>query len=266
MSTDLEISSGPLAEISQGPSAFEAFLDRNQKLLILAGIALTVAAIAFVVYRGISKGKRETAGAALVKAEDVAGFQAVANDHANTAAGGSAMILLANSQWEAGKKDEAVATLEKLISSHPQHPVISTARVNLGSKLLVLGKTGDAAKAFEAVVSDSSASHAAPFALISLGDIAKSAGDLTKAEGYYNDVKKKFSDSLFVDAADKRLETLKAKAPTEIEPPAPPAPAPSIPVPPVPKDPAPADPAPGGQAGTEPAPAPAPTVPAPPNP
>jgi predicted negative regulator of RcsB-dependent stress response len=258
MSTDLQVSSdtpdsGPLAEISQGPNAFEAFLDRNQKNLIILAALCVIGAITLVVYRGIEQSRQQTAGAALNKAEDLNALQAVVNEHGKTTAAGSAMLLLANSQWTAGKKDEAVATLQKFISTSQTHPALYSAKANLGAKLMAQGKTNDATKAFEELASNPAARFIAPFALISLGDISKAAGDLEKAGTYYSDAKSKFPESSFADTAAKRLASLKAKSPTEIEPPPAPAPpaAPALP----------ADPAPG--AVTAP---PAPITPAAPTP
>jgi len=229
MSADLQESSVPLAEISQGPNAFEAFLDRNQKNIVIFAIALAVAGVAAVVYRGVETSRQQTAGASLTKAENLASLQSVVTDHPNTLAAGSAMVLLADSQWAAAKRDEAIATLEKFIKESPTHPAILTAKASLGSKLMAQGKTGDAAKIFEALASDPEAAFIAPFALISLGDIAKNTGDLAKAEASYNKVKTNFADSSFAETANRRTATLKTRAPTEIEPP--PAP-PKSPTPP----------------------------------
>ncbi len=225
MSADLKESSVPLAEISQGPNAFEAFLDRNQKGIVVFAILLALAAVATVVYRGIETSRQQTAGAALNKAEDLTALKAVVDQHADTIAAGSAMVLLANNQWSAGKQDDAIATLQKFIASSPDHPAIPTAKANLGSKLMVQGKSGDAAKLFEDLASDPEARFIAPFALISLGDIAKTAGDLEKAEASYTKAKTAFPESSFAETANRRLAILKTKPPVEIEPPpAPPTP------------------------------------------
>ena len=186
---------------------------------MIFAIALAIAGVAIVVYRGVETSRQRTAGASLTKAEDLAALQSVVLNHPKTLAAGSAMVLLADSQWAAGKGDEAVATLEKFIRESPAHPAILTAKASLGSKLMTQGKTGDAAKIFEALASDPEASFIAPFALISLGDIAKNAGDLAKAEASYNRVKTDFADSSFAETANRRTATLKTKAPTEIEPP-----------------------------------------------
>ena len=225
MSADLKDSPVPLAEISQGPNAFEAFLDRNQKGIAVFAVLLALGAIGLVVQRGLETNRQEDAGAALVKAEDLASLQAVVDGHKNTKAAGSAMVLLANSQWTAGKQDEAVATLRKFISENPDHAAISAAKASLGAKLLAQGKSGDASKVFDEIVSDPAAAYIAPFALISLGDIAKAENDLAKAETSYAKVKNDFPDSDFSQTAAQRIATLKAKPPVEIAPPpAPPAP------------------------------------------
>ena len=222
MSADHTESPVPLAEISQGPNAFEAFLDRNQKGIVVFAILLAIGAVALVIYRGVETSRQQTAGAALTKAEDLAALQAVVAEHAGTTAAGSAMVLLANSQWTAGKQDDAVATLRKFIADSPEHPAIPTAKANLASKLMAQGKSGDAAKILEELAADPAASFIAPFALISLGDIAKNAGDLENAEASYT--KAKNADSSFADTATRRLAILKTKPPVEIEPPpAPPA-------------------------------------------
>jgi hypothetical protein len=225
MAADLPESPTPLAEISQGPSAFEQFLDKNQKNLIILTILLAIGAAALVVYRGIEKSREESAGAELNKAADLAALQAVVKDHADTHAASSALILMADRQWSDGQQDAAITTLREFIAANPEHPAFSTARASLGAKLMAQGKTADAVPLFEEIANDPKARFIAPYALISLGDIAKLAGDLDKAEASYSRVKKDFADSSFVDTANKRIAALKAKPPVEVEPPPAPAPA-----------------------------------------
>ena len=141
MSADLKESPVPLAEISQGPNAFEAFLDRNQKGLVVFAIVLAISAIGVVIYRGVENSRQQTAGIALSKAEDLASLQAVVDGNDHTLAAGSAMVLLANRQWTEGKQDDAIGTLKKFIASYPGHPALPAAKANLGSKLMAQGKT-----------------------------------------------------------------------------------------------------------------------------
>ncbi len=221
----------PLAEISQGPNAFEAFLDRNQKNLIALAILLALGTAALVVYRGIETGRQTSAGEAFNKAEDLASLQAVITEHAGTKAAKSAVVLLAERQWADKQQDAAIETLRGFIAANPDHPAHPAAQASLGAKLMTQGKSGEAADIFQSLVSDPKARYIAPYALISLGDLAKAAGDLTKAEASYNRVKSEFSESAFVETATRRLSALKAKAPTEIEPPPAPVAPPAAPTP-----------------------------------
>lgn len=221
----------PLAEISQGPNAFEAFLDRNQKNLIALAILLALGTAALVVYRGIETGRQTSAGEALNKAEDLATLQAVISEHAGTKAAKSAVVLLAERQWTDNKQDAAIETLRGFIAANQDHPAHPAAQASLGAKLMAQGKPGEATDIFQSLVSDPKARYIAPYALISLGDLAKAAGDLTKAEASYNRVKSEFSESPFVETATRRISALKAKAPVEIAPPPAPVAPPAAPTP-----------------------------------
>lgn len=224
MSADLPESNIPLAEISQGPSAFEQFLDRNQKNLIILAILIALGTAGYVVYSGVQDSHETTAGTALAKAEDLASLQAVINDHSETRAARTAMVLLADKQWSEGQQDAAVETLRKFIESNPDHAALGSARASLGAKLMAQGKSGDASAVFQEIADDPKERFIAPFALIALGDIAKAGGDAAKAETHYNRVSTEFSGSSFAQTATQRLASLKAKAPVEIEPPPTPKP------------------------------------------
>ena len=230
MSADRQEPPVPLAEISQGPNAFEEFLDRNQKNLIILAILLVIATAALVIYRGIEKSRQDTAGVALNKADDLASLQAVISEHPDTNAALSAEVLLADRQWTDGQQDAAIETLRAFVAANPDHPAYPAAQASLGSKLMIQGKSEDATRIFLELVDEPKARYVAPYALISLGDMARVAGDLDKAEASYKRVASDFSESPFVETATKRIATLKAKPPVEIEPPpAPEATAPSAP-------------------------------------
>ncbi len=221
----------PLAEISQGPNAFEAFLDRNQKSLIALAILLALGTAALVVYRGIEQSRQDTAGEAFNKASDLAALEAVIKENPGTNAAQSAEVLLAEQQWKAGQQDAAVSTLQHFLTANPDHPAHPAAQASLGAKLMAQGKNEDAIRIFQDAVEDPKARYIAPYALISIGDIARASGDLEKAENSYLRVNTDFSGSPFSETATKRIATLKAKPPVEIEPPpaAPESAAPSAP-------------------------------------
>jgi len=248
MSKEITEPTGPLGEISQGPSAFDAFLDRNQKGIAALAILLVIGAAALVVQRGISKSNERNAGAALNRAEDAASLQSLIKEFPDTAAEGSAMLLLADRQWQDGQQDAAITTLRDFLAKDGKHPASHTARASLGAKLLAQGKADEAARVFEDLAGDPTAGFIAPYALIGLGDIAKADGKPDDAETFYQRVRTDFPDSPFTDGASRRINLLKATAPAEIDPP--PAPEPSeepsfdpgpipVPAPSIPEAPAP---------------------------
>lgn len=221
MSSKPSESATPLAEITQGPSKFEEFLDRNQKLLVVVAILIALGAAAFVVYRGIEQGRQETAGAELIAARDMNDLKTVINNHEGTQAAKSATVLLAEAQWDSDQQQESIATLEAFLAAEPDHPATPTAKASLAGKWMVQGKNAEAVELFEEIADDPSARHFAPYALICIGDIARSAGDTSRAEEAYSRASSEFSTSEYAGIASNRLRDLKAQPPVEVEPPAP---------------------------------------------
>jgi predicted negative regulator of RcsB-dependent stress response len=217
--------SRPLAEISHGPSAFEAFLDRNQKGMIVLGIVLVAATAGWIVVRGIKDEAEKNAGAILVKSEGIPELQAMVKDKPDTAAAGSAQLVIAAKQWGAGQQDAAIETLQGFISANPEHPGVITAKASLASRLMQQGKKDEAQKLFQELASDPAARYIAPYALVSLGDMQKADGKLDEAEQSYKKAQSDFGTNPLANTAAQRLKLLRFKSPTEIEPPpAPPAP------------------------------------------
>ncbi|HVJ46863.1 MAG TPA: tetratricopeptide repeat protein [Luteolibacter sp.] len=265
MSADTHDTPRPLGEISQAPNALDQFLERHHKSLIALAVVIALGAVAYITVREIGRSAEKDAGIALLKADDLSSLQKLVKDNPDTAAAGSAEILLADKQWNEGQQGPAVETLQKFLASKPDHPANGTARASLGSKLASQGKSADAAKVFEELLAAENGDFLAPFALISLGDLARAAGDSAKAESYYLRAQNDFPQSTFGNRATSRIALLKAKPPVEIEAPPAPAPAPEaptnlIPAPAIPGlTPAPEAPvAPVEPAPTAPSPAPVP--------
>lgn len=214
----------PLGEIAQGPSAFEQFLDRNQKNLIILSVVIALAIAIYLVVQGIARSKERTAGAELFKAADLPSLQKIVNDYKGTAASGSAAIALAERQWTDSQQEAAIETLRTFITTQPDHPAKPTAQTSLANKLRAQGKADEARKLLEEVADDPAAAHLAPYALICLGDLSKAAGNLDEAEKSYQKAKTNFPGNSFNPTIDQRLNLLKAQTPTEIDPP--PAPTP----------------------------------------
>jgi len=221
-SNDPTAPTGPLGEISQGPGAFETFLDQHHKKILVLGLLAAIGVAGYVVKEGIDEGRETAGGNALHQADDIASLQSILKDHGDSRAAGSAAVLLAEQQWEEGQQDAAISTLRTFIDSGTNHPARPTALASLGSKLAKQGKSGDAVDAFRTLANDNTGStHLAPFALIGLGDLAQAAGNIEEAEAHYTRVRDDFATSPFSDAAIRRLKFLKSDMPVVVDPPAP---------------------------------------------
>lgn len=213
---------GALGEISQGPGAFETFLDQHHKKILILGLLAAIGVAGYVVKEGIDEGRETAGGNALHQADDLSSLQGILKNHGDSRAAGSAVILLAEKQWSEDQQDAAISTLRAFIDSATDHPAKPSARASLGSKLAEQGKSGDAAEVFRVLADDRMGGASfAPFALIGLGDLAQAAGNTEEAETHFTRVREEFATSPFSDAAIRRLQLLKADIPTAVDPPEP---------------------------------------------
>ena len=234
----------PIAEIDHGPSKFDQFLDQHTTKLIIGAILIALGAVGFVIYSGLAEAKAEEAGSALTAAESISDYQDVIGQWPESKSAESATLLLAGAQAEESPED-AIQTLRDFIDKYPEHSAVATAKVSLGLKLAEQGSSDEAVTLLTEVADDASASYISPLASISLGDIAKSAGNSEEAKSWYEKALEDVSDqgNTYADTAQARLLLVNAAPPTKVKP-APPAPiipkapspiAPTAPTPNVPK-------------------------------
>lgn len=201
---------GAIGEITHGPSALEQFLDQNQSKLIIAGLALIIGLIGYVVWGGLKKVSEQEASAAVSSAKDISELRAAADEHRGTNAAGAALVKIAQQQWDDQQKDEAVATLEKFIADHPSHRLFYNAKAALGSYYLQLGKVSDAKAVYQEVVEKASLAHELyGVALLNLGDIALRENDPEAAKGFY--------EKIGVDLANRPVPGIKKMATDRLE-------------------------------------------------
>ncbi|MEP4078316.1 tetratricopeptide repeat protein [Haloferula sp.] len=193
---------------------------------MIVGLLIALGMAAWVVKEGIQEGAYLSAGNALIAAEDTAALQEVMEIHAGTPSAASAAVLLSDSQWEQGQQDDAIATLNAEIAAHPDHPATSAAYARLAARLDSQGKTDEAKAAYQNVLDRPQAAYYAPYALISLGQIAKSEGEIDKAKDYFRQASEGYPGNPLADSASKALQFIEFEMPEQIDPPEPePAPA-----------------------------------------
>lgn len=220
----------PIGEISQEPSAFEAFLDAHQKKLIIVGILAIIGLIAYVIVDGLGKISQKNAAADVAAARTVPDYEKAAEKHPDENAGGSALMLKAQLQWRDQQQEDAIKTLEEVVSNYPEHPALDSALSSLGSYQQQLGNIDEARKHFEAA--SALEGPTSSLSLLALGDIASQAGETEKAREIYNSIITKYSTShpQVKTLAEQRLEIVGVQPPAEGKP-KPPAPTPGAPNP-----------------------------------
>lgn len=215
----------------------EIFWERYKKEVMAVFIVALLAVAAFGGYRLYTERRESTAAAALAAAKSPADFQKVISDYSNTAAGGSAYLLLAEAQKNEKKFAEANTTLETFISKYPAHELIGTARLAIAGNLEALGKNDEALTAYQRLVAADPKGFTAPIALYSQIHLLKEKNQIAEARKVCETIMTQYRESRLMPDAQYQLRLLKlpdAPAPASspgatVSAPPPPAAAPSAP-------------------------------------
>ncbi|MDB9741346.1 tetratricopeptide repeat protein [Akkermansiaceae bacterium] len=183
--TPSEADPKPISVISHGPSSFDQFLEKYQKMLIGLAILLVLGMVAYLVLDGMKKINDQAVGSTLTNAESVDDFSAVASNNSGNVAD-TATLLKAKKQ---AKEDveAAIATLNALISTNPSSVVINEAKLNLAMYQLEAGKEEEAKQTLTALSQDNtSKSYTGAVAKLALSDVELNQGDLAKSKEFAN--------------------------------------------------------------------------------
>ena len=208
----------PIGEIEHGPSGLDAFLDANQKKLMVIATLLVIGVVAYVVITGLQQSAREKAAAEISAANDLPALRALHEEHKNTPAGAVALEKIALIQWQDQRQQEAIETLESIVSDYPDHPLLGSIHMALGTYHRQLEQFDAAKSSFElAVASDSAVSSAA---LVALGDLALRGNDTDAANESFEKVSILFGErhSNFKQIAENHQKLVGTIAPTELAP------------------------------------------------
>jgi TolA-binding protein len=210
----------------------DVFWERYKKEVMAVLIVALVAVAGYGGYRLYSDRQANAAATMLASAKTAADFQKVISDYPNTAAGGSAYLLLADAQRNEKKFSEANATLQTFLDKFPKHELAGTARLAMAGNLEALGKKDDALTAYQRLVSGDPHAFTAPIALFSQIHLLKEKKQIQKARIVCETIKSQYPQSRLVADADYQLHLLKVDNPPVPQPPPsiaapPPAAAPS---------------------------------------
>jgi len=199
----------PIAELDHGPSKFEEFLEKNQKILIIAATLIFLGVLAYVFFTGKEKKDAVEAGAEFMQATDENSLNQVITNHSSKATAGTAAMAIAQLRTT---DDDRTAALNHFIDNYPDHPGIPSKLLELALIQVNAGKNSDAETTLNKLISIDQSTYLAPRAKIALADIAASNNELEKAQQIYTEIKD--SQNLhFSKIAAERLLYLNAKEP-----------------------------------------------------
>ena len=205
----------PIAELDQGPSKFEEFLEKYQKLLVILAILVFLGVLAYVIVTGLEKKNAAEAGAAFMQATDEESLNKIITDYSSSPAAGTAAMAIAQLRTT---DDDRTAALNHFIDNYPDHPGIPAKLLELALIQMNADKDadlGDPSFTLIKLIENDKSAFLAPRAKIALADIAASNNELQKAEQIYNEIKD--SQTYFSNVAAERLLYLKAEEPVLVK-------------------------------------------------
>jgi TolA-binding protein len=191
----------------------EVFWERYKKEVMAVLIVALLAGAGFGGYKIYSDRRAASAASSLGSAKTAADFQKVITEYPGTAAGGSAYLLLADSQRNEKKFGEANTTLQTFIEKFPKHELVGTARLALAGNLEALGKKDEALAEYQRLVATDPNGFTSPIALYSQIHLFKEKKQIAEARRVCETIKSQYPKSRLVADAEYQLRLLKEDNP-----------------------------------------------------
>jgi TolA-binding protein len=212
----------------------EAFWDRYKKEVMVVLIVALLGVAGYGGYRLLLDRRSNAAANLLANAKTATDFQKVIAEYPGTPAGGSAYLLLADAQRNEKKFADANATLQTFLDKFPEHELAATARLAIAGNLEALGKKDEALATYQRLVSTDPHSFAAPIALYSEIHLLKEKKQIDEARRVCETLMTQYRESRLAPDAAYQLRLLKvdnapASSPSPTVAPPPPAAVPSAP-------------------------------------
>lgn len=221
-----------IGEIQIGPAKHEVFLNKHYKKLIVGGLAFVAVASAAICYATYVQQRDEDAGATLVNAlkltspgmaatpdaYDAAQLATVVGDYAPTPSAPTAELMegLSLLTAEGDKQQMGIDRLEQLAANSANDLVCAIAGASVATHYMRSGADDKAMEAWTRVTRLPQNPYTA-LAYLSMGDLAKQAGKLEEARGYYKQISMACPNSPLArqGAAELRLMLLEVDAPKQ---------------------------------------------------
>lgn len=213
----------------------EVFWDRYKKEVMAVLVLALIGVAVYGGYRIYSERQANAAAELLAGAKTAAEFQKVISQYPATPAGASAYLLLADSQRNEKKFADANATLQTFLDKFPKSEIRGTARLAMAGNLEALGKKDEALATYQRLVAEDPKGYTASIALYSEIHLLKEKKQIDEARKVCETIMTQYRESRLAPDAAYQLRLLKPESsPTpapSITVAPPPAAAPSAPPP-----------------------------------
>jgi TolA-binding protein len=172
-------------------------------------IVALLAMVGFAGYWFYSERQNSGAAGLLASAKSASDYEQIIAHYPKTPAGASAYLLLAEAQRHDKKFPEANETLRTFVSKHPQHDLVSTARMAMATNLESMGKSDEALSMYAQIAAMFPKSYIAPFALLAQVELLKTKGRTDEARRVCEGIMTQYRDSIVAREAGRQLRILK---------------------------------------------------------
>ncbi len=210
----------PIAKEATTDPALEAqvfWYKYRREIAILLGLAV-LGIVGVAGYRLYRDRREATAATLFSAAKTPAAYEDLINQYSNTGAAASAYLLLADAQRKDRKYAEANATLEKFLEKFPRHELATTARMAMAANLQAMGKEDEAFATYQQIASANVPGFNAPMALIEQVHILQEKGKTEDARRICETIMTQYRDSYAAMEASQLLRTFLKTAKPETPP------------------------------------------------
>lgn len=210
-----------IGEIELGPAKHEIFLNKHYKKLLWGGIALGIASGCIIAFFSHRNDMKQSAAAEVVAAMklaspaggvasaqfDEAALGSLAADYASTPSADTGKLLAGMKALAGDKAEQGIAELEALAATTKDSLIKARALAAVASHYLAEGQDDKAAAAWQKVAELGSSPYEA-LAYVTLGDLARSKGDIEAARAAYDNAESKCATSPLVTSKTVQMHRL----------------------------------------------------------
>ncbi|HWL52984.1 MAG TPA: tetratricopeptide repeat protein [Chthoniobacteraceae bacterium] len=166
----------------------DEFWEQHKFKILAYSAVLVIAILGYGAYAWHAQSQAHASQALFAEATTAEQFHSVIDQYPGSIAAGDAALRLAALQREAGKYDEAIATLKALIEKQPKYPLLPAAWLSLGTTYEVKGDLDEALNTYRETAERFPSEYTAPLSMMAQGRILAQQGKTEEATRIYQDV------------------------------------------------------------------------------